>query len=42
MQVNLNNIFTHDEIRKQLSADFDFSAEDISIDATLVEEREIR
>jgi len=37
MQINLNNIFTHDEIRKQLSADFDFSAEDISIDATFDE-----
>ena len=37
MQINLNNLFTHDEIRKQLSADYDFSAEEISIDATFVE-----
>lgn len=34
MLVNLSNIFTRDETEKQLSADFDFSAENVSYDAT--------
>ena len=34
MLVNLSNIFTRDETEKQLSAEFDFSAENVSYDAT--------
>lgn len=34
MLVNLSNIFTRDENEKQLSAEFDFSAENVSYDAT--------
>lgn len=34
MLVNLSNVFTRDETEKQLSAEFDFSAENVSCDAT--------
>ena len=34
MLVNLSNIFTRDETEKQLDTEFDFSAENVSYDAT--------
>ncbi len=34
MQIDLNNIFTRDENTRLFDADFDWSGEDISIDAT--------
>lgn len=37
MLVNLNKIFTRDEKEKQLSGEFDFSQEDISLDAEFAE-----
>ena len=34
MLVNLSNIFTRGETEKQLTTEFDFSAENVSYDAT--------